>query len=128
MQRLLTSLALVTLCCGTASKRKTSPVSPPEPFKQETALLADDQSVVTSQPERPEQDVSNAECPTDVVVLARWREVKAECPQCACGDISFLGPEKLREKFIGNEEEIDILCPHCGTKIKGELREHLNDK
>ena len=47
--------------------------------------------------------------------------VKAECPACSCGDISFLGPEKLREKFIGNEEEIDILCPHCGTKIKGKV-------
>jgi len=45
--------------------------------------------------------------------------VKAECPQCACGDISFLGPEKLREKFIGDEKEIDILCPLCGTKHKG---------
>ena len=47
--------------------------------------------------------------------------VKAECPACSCGDVSFLGPEKLREKFIGNEEEIDILCPHCGTKIKGKV-------
>ncbi|MBW2020901.1 MAG: hypothetical protein JRI58_12385 [Deltaproteobacteria bacterium] len=49
--------------------------------------------------------------------------VKAECPQCACGDISFLGPEKLREKFIGDEKEIDILCPFCGTRHKGELHE-----
>jgi hypothetical protein len=48
-------------------------------------------------------------------------EVKAECPQCACGDVSFLGPEKLREKFIGDEKEIDILCPFCGTKHKGKL-------
>jgi len=47
--------------------------------------------------------------------------VKAECPACSCGDVSFLGPEKLREKFIGNEEEIDILCPHCGTEIKGKV-------
>jgi hypothetical protein len=46
--------------------------------------------------------------------------VKAECPACACGDVSFLGPEKLREKFIGNEEEVEILCPHCGTKLKGK--------
>lgn len=50
-------------------------------------------------------------------------EVKAECPACACGDVSFLGPEKLREKFIGNEKEIDIVCPFCGTKHKGELKE-----
>ncbi|MBW1998905.1 MAG: hypothetical protein JRJ29_13200 [Deltaproteobacteria bacterium] len=49
--------------------------------------------------------------------------VRAECPQCACGDISFLGPEKLREKFIGNEEEIEILCPLCGTKHKGKVEE-----
>lgn len=49
--------------------------------------------------------------------------VRAECPQCACGDVSFLGPEKLREKFIGNEDEIEILCPHCGTKIKGKVEE-----
>jgi hypothetical protein len=45
--------------------------------------------------------------------------VRAECPHCACGDVSFLGPEKLREKFIGNEDEIEILCPLCGTKHKG---------
>ncbi len=49
--------------------------------------------------------------------------VRAECPACACGDISFLGPEQLREKFIGDEKEIDILCPMCGTKTKGKLDE-----
>jgi hypothetical protein len=53
----------------------------------------------------------------------RKYSVKAECPACACGDISFLGPEKLREKFIGKEEEIDILCPNCGTHIKGKVEE-----
>jgi len=47
--------------------------------------------------------------------------VRAECPACACGDVSFLGPEKLREKFIGDEKEIDILCPLCGTKQKATL-------
>jgi hypothetical protein len=51
-------------------------------------------------------------------------EVKAECPACACGDITFLGPEKLREKFIGDEKEIDILCPMCGTKHKGTVEEY----
>jgi len=51
----------------------------------------------------------------------RKYRVRAECPQCACSDVSFLGPEKLREKFIGSEDEIEILCPHCGTKIKGKL-------
>ena len=50
-------------------------------------------------------------------------EVRAECPACACGDISFMAPEKLREKFIGDEKEIDILCPMCGTKHKGEAVE-----
>lgn len=49
--------------------------------------------------------------------------VRAECPACACGDVSFLGPEKLREKFIGNEKEIDILCPMCGTKHRGTIEE-----
>ena len=49
--------------------------------------------------------------------------VRAECPQCACGDVTFLGPEKLREKFIGDEKEIDILCPLCGTKQKGKVEE-----
>jgi hypothetical protein len=49
--------------------------------------------------------------------------VRAECPACACGDVTFLGPEKLREKFIGDEKEIDILCPMCGTKHKGKVEE-----
>ncbi len=43
--------------------------------------------------------------------------VHAECPACACGDISFIPPEKMKEKFIGNPKEVDILCPTCGTKI-----------
>lgn len=49
--------------------------------------------------------------------------VRAECPACACGDISFMGPEQLREKFVGDEAEVDILCPHCGTPIKGKAEE-----
>ena len=53
--------------------------------------------------------------------------VKAECPQCACGDVTFLGHEKLREKFIGKEEEIEITCPACGTKHKGKV-EHVEEK
>ena len=50
-------------------------------------------------------------------------EVHAECPACACGDISFIAPEKMREKFIGDEKEIDITCPMCGTKHKGTVHE-----
>ena len=49
--------------------------------------------------------------------------VRAECPHCACGTVSHLSPETLREKFIGDETEIDVLCPLCGTKQKGELSE-----
>lgn len=55
------------------------------------------------------------------VMSQKKYQVRAECPQCACGDVSFLGPEKLREKFIGDENEIDILCPLCGTKHKGKV-------
>ncbi len=51
----------------------------------------------------------------------------AECPACACGDVSFLGPEKLEEKFIGDEKEIEILCPMCGTKHKGTVEEEDAD-
>ena len=47
--------------------------------------------------------------------------VKGECPQCACGDVSFLPPETMKEKYIGPEEEIEILCPNCGVKHKGKL-------
>jgi len=49
--------------------------------------------------------------------------VRAECPACACGDITFLGPEKLREKFIGDEKEIEVTCPMCATKHKGKVEE-----
>jgi hypothetical protein len=51
------------------------------------------------------------------------RIVRGQCPQCACGDISFIPPEELREKYIGPEEEIEILCPTCGAKIKGKLEQ-----
>jgi Zn ribbon nucleic-acid-binding protein len=49
--------------------------------------------------------------------------VRAECPQCGYGDLTFRGPEKLREKFLRDEKEIDILCPICSTKYKGKLYE-----
>jgi hypothetical protein len=49
------------------------------------------------------------------------RLVRGECPQCACGDISFIPPEEMQEKYTGPDNEIEILCPSCGTKIKGEL-------
>jgi hypothetical protein len=49
------------------------------------------------------------------------RLVRGECPQCACGDISFIPPEEMKEKYTGPDKEIEILCPSCGTKIKGEL-------
>ncbi|MFH1351909.1 MAG: hypothetical protein ABII26_13400 [Pseudomonadota bacterium] len=50
-------------------------------------------------------------------------KVRAECPACACGTVSHLSPETLREKFIGDEKEIEVLCPLCGTKHQGELSE-----
>ncbi len=49
--------------------------------------------------------------------------VRAECPNCACGSINHLSPETLSEKFIGDEKEIDVLCPLCGTKHKGKIKE-----
>jgi hypothetical protein len=50
-------------------------------------------------------------------------KVRAECPACACGDVSFLAPEDVRARFIGDEKEINILCPMCGTKTKGAVEE-----
>lgn len=49
------------------------------------------------------------------------RVVRGQCPQCACGDISFIPPEELKEKYSGPEDEIEILCPSCGSRIKGHL-------
>lgn len=48
-------------------------------------------------------------------------KVRAECPECACGSLTHLSPEALRDKFIGDEKEIDILCPMCGAEHKGGL-------
>lgn len=47
--------------------------------------------------------------------------VRGECPQCACGDVSFIPSETMKDKYIGPEEEMEILCPSCGTKHKGKL-------
>ncbi|NLI31464.1 MAG: hypothetical protein GX422_01605 [Deltaproteobacteria bacterium] len=47
--------------------------------------------------------------------------VRGVCPHCACGDVSFVPSEEMRKKYIGPEEEIEILCPTCGTKHKGKL-------
>ena len=49
------------------------------------------------------------------------RIVRGQCPQCACGDVSFIPPEKLKEKYSGPEDQIEILCPGCGSTIKGRL-------
>jgi hypothetical protein len=27
----------------------------------------------------------------------------------------------MKEKFIGPQEEVEILCPSCGTKHRGKL-------
>jgi hypothetical protein len=48
-------------------------------------------------------------------------KVRAECPHCACGTVSHIDPEKLKEKFIGDEKEIDVLCPLCATEHKGTV-------
>lgn len=53
----------------------------------------------------------------------RKYRVKAECPHCSCGTVSHMSAEALREKFIGNEKEIDILCPLCATEHKGKVEE-----
>jgi len=55
------------------------------------------------------------------------RMVRGQCPQCACGDVTFIPPEELREKYSGPEDQIEILCPSCGTRIKGHL-EHEEEK
>ena len=34
--------------------------------------------------------------------------VHAECPACACGDISFIPPEKMKEKFIGKIDKLGL--------------------
>ncbi len=47
--------------------------------------------------------------------------VHGDCPQCACGDISFIPSEEMQKKYTGPKDQIEILCPSCGTKIKGEL-------
>ena len=47
--------------------------------------------------------------------------VHGQCPQCACGDVSFIPSEEIRKKYTGPEAEIEILCPSCGTKHKGKL-------
>ena len=49
------------------------------------------------------------------------RMVRGQCPQCACGDVSFIPPEKMKEKYAGPEDQIEILCPSCGTKMSGKL-------
>ena len=44
--------------------------------------------------------------------------VRAECPACGCGLDDRLTPELLRDKFVGNEAEIDVLCPRCAKTHK----------
>ncbi len=53
--------------------------------------------------------------------------VRAECPHCACGTITHISPEMLRQKFIGDEKEIEVVCPLCATKTKGVLEKTPED-
>jgi ssDNA-binding Zn-finger/Zn-ribbon topoisomerase 1 len=54
--------------------------------------------------------------------------VRSACPACAgCGTLPNISPEVLREKFIGDEKEIDILCPMCGTKHKATVEEDKSE-
>ncbi len=54
--------------------------------------------------------------------------VRGECPHCACGDVSFLGPEKLKEKYIGPEEEMEVRCPVCGAAHKAHVEVESADE
>ena len=38
-------------------------------------------------------------------------QVRGECPQCACGTITHLTTEQVKEKYIGPEEEFLMNCP-----------------
>ena len=54
----------------------------------------------------------------------RKYKVRAECPACACGGRPpSWARKKLREKFIGDESEIEITCPMCGHKHKSQVEE-----
>jgi hypothetical protein len=52
------------------------------------------------------------------------RLVRGQCPQCACGDVSFVPPEEMKAKYTGPEDQIEILCPSCGAKIVGKVEEY----
>jgi RNase P subunit RPR2 len=57
------------------------------------------------------------------------RIVRGRCPQCACGDVSFIPPEEMQVKYIGPEEQVEILCPSCGATIKGNMEhEHTEEE
>jgi rRNA maturation protein Nop10 len=47
--------------------------------------------------------------------------IRAKCPQCGYGDVTFVGPESFQERFLGDNKAIDMLCPICGTKHEGKL-------
>jgi len=47
--------------------------------------------------------------------------VRGQCPQCACGDVSFIPSETMKEKYIGPEQEIEILCPPVEQNTRGTL-------
>lgn len=49
--------------------------------------------------------------------------VHGQCPQCACGDVSFIPSEEMKKKYAGPQDQVEILCPSCGTTIEGKLVE-----
>ena len=58
-----------------------------------------------------------------MVKKKRFR-VRAECPECACGDMSEFLPENWQEKYkLEGEEGPEVTCPECGLRLKGKVEE-----
>ena len=49
--------------------------------------------------------------------------VRAECPSCACGDVSFLGPEKLRRNSSEMRKRSRFFAPCAERSTKGKIEE-----
>ncbi len=51
------------------------------------------------------------------------RMVRGQCPQCACGDVSFIPPEKMKEKYTGPKEEIKFRVRAAARRSRENLKQ-----
>ena len=70
-------------------------------------------------------DLWNGADEEEIVTKKRY-EVKAVCPNCACGTISNMSAEEIKAKTIDGDN-LEIHCPECMEVHQANIRSACPD-